>query len=100
MSGESILSQLRRLAEPVRQLGVRRLTLFGPEARGESRPGGEVHLLLELAPPYTFDHYLMVRQFLEPALGRPVELVMESVEHPRIWEFVAEDAIDIIRPGI
>jgi uncharacterized protein len=100
MAHDALISLLRSLADTLRQMGVRRLTLFGPEARGEGRPGGEVHLLLELDPPLTFDHYLVVRKFLEQALERPVELVMESIDHPQIREIVAEDAIVILRPGI
>jgi uncharacterized protein len=96
MSGYSVIKQLKDLRDEIHRQGVRRLTLFGPEARGEGRPGSEVHLLVELDPPLTFDHYLALRDFLAEALGRPVELVIESVEHPRIWEYVQEDAVEIV----
>ena len=80
----------------IRSKGVRRMVLFGPEARGEGRPGSEVHLLVELEAPVSFEHYLEVRDALKALLGRPVELVMEKIDHPQIWAYVKEDAVEII----
>jgi uncharacterized protein len=99
MSEDALIGRLRSLSGDIRQLGVRRLTLFGPHARGEGKAGSEVHFLLELEPPLTFEHYLQVRDYLVGVLARPVELVMESAEHPQIWEMVGEDAITLVGDG-
>lgn len=91
-----VIDQLRELEPEIRQSGVRRLVLFGPEARGESKVGSEVHLLLELDPPLTFEHYLQVRDLLVYSLGKPVELVMEHPDNPLLREYIGNDAVVII----
>ena len=96
MAEETVIEALLARREEIRGKGVRRLTLFGPEARGENRPGGEVHLLVELEAPVSFEHFLEVRDFLSGLLKRPVELVIEKVDHPQIWAYVKEDAVKIV----
>jgi predicted nucleotidyltransferase len=95
MDRDVIIEQLRARRSEFTELGVRRLVLFGPAARNEGGPAGEVDFLVELAPPLTFDHYLAVRDYLARLLGRTVELVMEDLHHPNIWPYIQDDAIEI-----
>src|SRR2546426_1496626 len=69
--------QILRAVEPeIRQLGVRRLALFGSVARGEARPGSDVDFLVEFAPGQkNFDRFMVLSELLERVLGNPVELV-------------------------
>jgi predicted nucleotidyltransferase len=95
MDRDVMIERLRDRWSDLKGLGVRRLVLFGPAARGEGAPGGEVNFLVELAPPLTFERYLAARDFLAGLLERTVELVLENIQHPNIWPYVQDDAIEI-----
>ena len=82
----------------IRQLGVRRLALFGSVARGEARPGSDVDLLVEFAPGQkSFDHFLALVDLLERLVGHPVELVTIEALSPFIGPHILAEAADVLR---
>jgi uncharacterized protein len=93
---EWIAQQVQLALAGLRARGVKTLVLFGPAARGEAPPGGEVDFLLELHPPLTCERYRAVREYLSALLERPVELVMESPHHPLIWPHIQEEALFLL----
>ena len=90
-----MIERLRARRIELTEAGVRRLALFGPAARGELGLNSEVNLLVDLAPPLTFDRYLSVRDALAGLLGQNVELVMEDLRHPNIWPHIQDDVVEI-----
>ena len=73
---EDILLRLRRHRHSLRELGVRKLGLFGSFVRGEQTDGSDIDILVEFEPGCkTFDNFIQTAFLLEELLGRRVELV-------------------------
>lgn len=82
----------------IRQLGVRRLALFGSVIRGEARPDSDVDLLVEFAPEQkSFDRFMALSELLERILGHPVELVTIESRSPFIGPHILAEAADVLR---
>lgn len=78
------LAKLRRLLTPFCQKHrIRRLDVFGSAARGASRQGSDVDLLVTLDESQlaSTDELLEIAGEVEELLGRPVDFVMrQSIE--------------------
>ncbi len=74
-------------------MGVISLALFGSAARSEARPDSNIDLLVELAPPLTFERYTRVNFYLEDLLGSRVDLVLPDTLKTRIRSSVLAEAI-------
>ena|SRR4249920_1645039 len=82
----------------IRQLGVRRLALFGSVARGEARPDSDVDVLVEFAPGQkSFDRFMALSDLLERLLGHRVELVTVEALSPFIGPHILAEAADVLR---
>jgi predicted nucleotidyltransferase len=90
---ESILNLLRIHKADLVNMGVISIALFGSAARGEARPDSDVDLLVELAPPLTFERYTQVNFYLEDLLRYPVDLVLPDTLKSRIRSSVLAEAI-------
>ncbi len=82
----------------IRQLGVRRLALFGSVIRGEGRPDSDIDLLVEFVPGQkSFDRFMALSDLLERILGHPVELVTIESLSPFIGPYILAEAADVLR---
>lgn len=90
---ETILQLLRTNRADLRRMGVRSIALFGSAVRGDLQPDSDIDLLVNLAPPYTYDRYIQVKFFLEDLFGRPVDLVMQETLRSRVRPYVEKEAI-------
>jgi uncharacterized protein len=72
--------------------GVTRLRVFGSVARGDSRPGSDLDLLIETGPKTSswFPAGLIID--LEALLGCKVDVVTEAGLRPDLREYVLKDA--------
>lgn len=73
--------------------GIRRLSLFGSVARGEAEVGSDVDLLVELDPNARVGLFRLValERQLSELLTRPVDLLPEPVETPRLRASIEQD---------
>jgi len=95
---EHIIERLRHAEQQIRNLGVRRLALFGSAARGQARSDSDVDLLVEFAPGQkSFDRFLALSELLETLLERPVELVTTEALSPFIGPHILAEAADVLR---
>lgn len=95
---DQTMQRLRAAEGAIRQLGVRRLALFGSVVRGEARPDSDVDLLVEFAPGQkSFDRFMALSDLLEELLGRPVELVTIEALSPFIGPHILAEAADVLR---
>lgn len=97
MDRDAVLQELHAHWLELQRRGVKSLTLFGPLARKELKPNGEINFILELAPPHSLDHFLEVKGYLIGLLNyAQIELVMVNAHHPDIWPLIGPDAIEIL----
>lgn len=95
---DRILTILRGMLPELRSAyGVASLAIFGSAARGDSRPGSDLDVLVTFEPgaKVTLFTLAAMTDRLETALGRPVDLVED---HPRLRPaFRAAIAGDLLR---
>ena len=95
---DQTIQRLLAAETEIRQLGVRRLALFGSVARGESRPDSDVDLLVEFTPGQkSFDRFMALSELLERLVGHPVELVTIEALSPFIGPHILAEATDVLR---
>jgi predicted nucleotidyltransferase len=93
-----ILERLREVEQEIRDLGVRRLALFGSFARSEAGPESDVDLLVQFAPGQkSFDRFMRLCDLLEERLARRVELVTTEALSPYIGPRILAEAQDVLR---
>ena len=90
---EHVITTLRAHEAELRQAGIRRLSLFGSVARGDAEAESDVDLAVEFDPAAEMDLIRMValERRIGVTLGRPVELLPEPVENPRLRANVERD---------
>jgi hypothetical protein len=90
---ERVIATLRAHEAELRRAGIRHLSLFGSVARGDAAEDSDIDLAAEFDPAAEMDLIRLValeRQISE-ALGRPVEILPEPVENPRLRANVERD---------
>jgi len=90
---DAILNLLSIHKADLAQMGVISIALFGSVARGEAHPDSDIDLLVELAPPLTFERYTQVNFYLEDLFGCPIDLVLPDTLKSRIRSSVLAEAI-------
>jgi len=96
MSRDEIVELLsRHREEMVRRFRVRSLAIFGSVARGESRPGSDIDLLVAFEVPPGFDGYMALKWYLEDLLGGRVDLVMDGALRPEARAIVEAEAVRV-----
>jgi uncharacterized protein len=90
---EHVIAILRAHEAELRQVGIRRLSLFGSVARGDAEAESDVDLAVEFDPAAKMDLIRMValERRIGETLGRPVEILPEPIENPRLRANVERD---------
>ncbi len=74
-----ILRKLSSNAEKLRQLGVKRIGLFGSVATGHNGTKSDIDLLIEFRPGMeTFSNLMALHAFLKRLLGGKIDLVTKG----------------------
>ncbi|MEW6753321.1 MAG: nucleotidyltransferase family protein [Candidatus Latescibacterota bacterium] len=90
---QQVFERLRLHEEQLRELGVRRLGLFGSFVRHQQRQGSDVDLLVEFEPGRKrFDSFMHVAFLLEDVLGRRVELLTPESLSPYLGPHILAEA--------
>jgi predicted nucleotidyltransferase len=92
---EQVIATLRAHEAELRKAGIRRLSLFGSVARGDAEADSDVDLAAEFDPAAEMDliRLIALERRLGEALGRPVEILPEPVENPRLRANVERDRV-------
>jgi len=89
---QDILNVLDENRIHLRELGVRRIGLFGSFVRGEQGPHSDIDLLVEFGPGRkTFDTFMQVSFFLEEILEHRIELVTVESLSPYIGPHILKE---------
>ena len=92
-----ILARLQEHEQQLRELGVRRIGLFGSFVRGQQAPESDVDLLLNFqAGMKTFDRFMQISFLLEDILQRPVELVTIEALSPYLGPHILNETEDLL----
>jgi uncharacterized protein len=60
MDRQAIIAKLRENEAALKARGVSHAALFGSRARGESRPGSDIDILVEIEPSFPMDVFQYV----------------------------------------
>jgi uncharacterized protein len=90
---ERVITTLRAHEVELRRAGIRHLSLFGSVARGDAAEDSDIDLAAEFDPAAEMDLIRLValERRIGEALGRPVEILPEPVENPRLRANVERD---------
>jgi uncharacterized protein len=94
---DHVLATLRAHEAELRAAGIRRLSLFGSVARGDDAAGSDVDLAVELDPAAGIGLFALngLERRLAAMLGRPVDLLPEPVEKPRLRANIERDRLRV-----
>ncbi len=96
LSSAETLAVLRQhkpmLAE---RFGVVELALFGSTVRDEAGPDSDVDILVSLDDRPGWTRFFDVQRYLEEALGRPVDLVVERALRAELRPLIEAEAIRV-----
>ena len=87
-----VLKTLEANAVALRELGARRLGLFGSVARDAASPASDLDFVVEL-DERTFDRYMDLKLFLEELFGCRVDLVLADSIKPRLRSTILREAV-------
>lgn len=91
-------SRLLEVEPRIRELGVRRLALFGSVLRGEARPDSDVDLLVEFAPgEKSYRRFMDLYDLMEELFEQRVELLTTESLSPYIGPHILAEATDVVR---
>lgn len=92
---DEVVTRVRSHRSELNALGVKSLDLFGSVARGETRAGSDVDVLVEFQSSPSFDQFMDLKFFLEDLLGRQVDLVTPSALKPRMRPVVERESFRV-----
>jgi predicted nucleotidyltransferase len=91
-----VLDRLQEQSSRIRQLGVRRLGLFGSFANGSPGPQSDVDILVEFEPgAKSFDGFMDLAFLLEETLERTVELITTEALSPHLGPKILAEVQDV-----
>lgn len=93
LSAEEVIATLRAHEAELRAAGIRRLSLFGSVARGDSGPESDVDLAVELDRAAKIGLFSLagLERKISDLLGRKVDLLPEPVEKARLRSNIERD---------
>lgn len=92
---EHVIATLRAHEAELRAAGIRHLSVFGSVARGDADNDSDVDLLADLDPAARIGLFALValERRLTGLVGRPVDLLPEPVEKPRLQANIERDRL-------
>jgi len=89
---DDILLAIHENEDKIKNLGVKRIGLFGSFIRNEQNDESDVDLLVEFEKGQkTFDNFMRMSFLLEEILQRPVELVTTESISPYIRPYIVKE---------
>ncbi|MDV3002949.1 MAG: hypothetical protein N5P05_004604 (plasmid) [Chroococcopsis gigantea SAG 12.99] len=96
MEREKVLSIITAHREPLKQLGVSSLELFGSVARNQGGAASDVDFLVEFSIDAGFFELFKLRHYLEEILGCQVDLGTKDSLRESLRESIMKDLICVI----
>ena len=89
---DDIFLAIQENEDKIKNLGAKRIGIFGSFIRGEQNDESDVDLLVEFEQGQkTFDNFMRMSFLLEEILQRPVELITTESLSPHIRPYVVKE---------
>lgn len=91
------LDEIKKKAIPIlKKAGVTRSSIFGSYVRGEEKEGSDIDFLVELPSDKSLFDFVDLKQKLEDALDKKVDLVEYIMIKSRIKDSILKEQIPIL----
>lgn len=95
MTDNPYIERLRALKPHFADMNIKRLRVFGSQARGDARPDSDIDLLVDLDKPVGLIEFAGLKRQLEEYIGKPVDLVTDRGLHRALRDRIIEEAHDV-----
>jgi len=92
---QDLARELKSLWPMIQNHGVADLWIFGSHARGDSRPGSDLDLLVEFTRPPGFDNFMGLKCDLEDHLETKIDLLSRSACSPRFLKAIHPELLHV-----
>ena len=93
---DQVVQRLALHTEQLRDLGVKKLALFGSVARGTPTESSDVDLLVDFEPgKKTFDAFMSLSTLLDEVLGRRAEILTRESLSPYLGPHILTAVEDV-----
>ena len=95
MDRQEIIAKFRDNEAALKERGVRHAALFGRRARGESRPGSDIDIFVEIELTFPMDvfRYVGVVHAIEDLFAERVDVSNRAAVKPHVRPAAERDAI-------
>jgi uncharacterized protein len=94
LTADYLLDTLRAHATELREMGVRRIGLFGSHVRGEARLDSDIDLLVEMEQPrYSLFDVLRIGVYFEDIFGRKVDVIPTDSIRPEAEPNIRDEVV-------
>lgn len=89
---QDILAAIQAHRKELKRFSVKRLGLFGSQARGEGHEASDLDFVVDFERK-TFDNYMDLKEFLENLFHCQVDLVIIDAIKPRLKDVILKETI-------
>ncbi|MBN2303494.1 MAG: nucleotidyltransferase family protein [Anaerolineae bacterium] len=94
LSADTILKTLTAHADKLREMGVRRIGLFGSHVRGEAQLDSDIDLLVEMSQSrYSLFDVLRIGVYLEDVFGHTVDVIPYDAIRPTAKPTILQEVV-------
>ncbi len=94
MTRRQVIEILQAHQDELRQLGVKKIRLFGSIARESAGSQSDVDMVVDFSQ-ITYRRFVALKAFLESILGREVDLLTPAAVQGRLKEEIERDLVDV-----
>lgn len=95
MTENPYIEKLRAMKPRFAEMNIKRLRVFGSQARGDARPDSDVDLLVDFVEGPTLMTIARTQNMLEDELGADVDVCMENCLVPELKDRILREAVDV-----
>ena len=91
------IKEIKKIILPIlSRYGVRKAAVFGSAARGEMTKESDIDILVEIKKDLGLFEFVHLKNELEDALGKEVDLVEYSTIKPRLRDIILKEQLAIL----